>query len=126
MTGFAALAGTAAAEPMSAAEFEAYSTGKTLFYAQNGQVYGGEIYRENRRVTWSFLDGECKDGYWYDVGPMICFIYEDQQDNPQCWTFEKHAGGLVAIFMNEPSSIDLYEAQDVESELVCHGPKVGV
>ncbi|MEO0634285.1 MAG: hypothetical protein AAFY52_09205, partial [Pseudomonadota bacterium] len=60
---------------MSAAEFEAYVTGKTLFYGRDGRAYGAEIYRENRRVTWSFLDGDCKDGYWYEAGENICFVY---------------------------------------------------
>ncbi|WP_299149128.1 hypothetical protein [uncultured Tateyamaria sp.] len=122
---FACLCTSAAAEPMTAAEFEAYVAGKTLFYGRDGDAYGAEIYRENRRVTWSFLDGECKDGYWYNEGPNICFIYEDRSD-PQCWTFERSPGGLIATFENDPASTALYEAQDVGQDLVCLGPKVGV
>ena len=116
---------TATAEPMSAAEFEAYVTGKTLFYGRTGDAYGAEIYHENRRVTWSFLDGECKEGYWYNEGTNICFVYEDRPD-PQCWSFEQSASGLVATFENDPASQELYEAQDVGEELVCLGPKIGV
>ncbi|WP_299283383.1 hypothetical protein [uncultured Tateyamaria sp.] len=122
---FVCLCTSAAAEPMTAAEFEAYVTGKTLFYGRDGAAYGAEIYRDNRRVTWSFLDGECKDGYWYDEGPNICFVYEDRSD-PQCWTFERSPGGLIATFENDPASTALYEAQDVGEELVCLGPKIGV
>jgi hypothetical protein len=115
----------ASAEPMSAAEFEAYVTGKTLYYGSQGSAYGAEIYHENRRVTWSFLDGECKEGYWYDEGPKICFVYEDRPD-PQCWTFEETGQGLRATFTNDPNTTELYEAQDMGREFVCYGPKIGV
>jgi len=120
-----ALATPVAADTMSAAEFEAYVTGKTLYYGRLGQAYGAEIYHENRRVTWSFLDGECKDGYWYDVGDEICFVYEDRPE-PQCWTFERGGTGLIATFENDPSSAELYEAEDIGEEMICLGPKIGV
>lgn len=114
------------AEPMSAAEFEAYVTGKTLYYGSQGSAYGAEIYHENRRVTWSFLDGECKEGHWYEAeGSNICFVYEDRSD-PQCWTFEKTGRGLRATFTSDPQTTELYEAQDVGREFICLGPKIGV
>ncbi|MEL6101435.1 MAG: hypothetical protein AAFY74_12620 [Pseudomonadota bacterium] len=115
----------APADTMSASEFEAYTTGKTLFYGRGGESYGVEEYLENRRVRWSFLDGECKDGYWYESGPLICFVYEDRPD-PQCWTFRLGARGLTAQFAGDDSSVDLYEAREKNDEMVCLGPKVGV
>ena len=115
----------AQAEPMSAAEFEAYVTGKTLYYGQSGEAYGAEIYHENRRVTWSFLDGECKEGYWYSEGSNICFVYEDRPE-PQCWTFEQGTTGLIARFQGLSSGTDVYEAQDSDEEMLCLGPEVGV
>lgn len=119
------LSAPVAADPMSAAEFEAYATGKTLYYGSSGAAYGAEIYYKNRRVTWSFLDGDCKDGYWYNEGDNICFVYEDRPD-AQCWTFEKGANGLIASFENDPASQTLYEAEDVGEEMICLGPKIGV
>ncbi|MEM8578650.1 MAG: hypothetical protein AAGF60_12430 [Pseudomonadota bacterium] len=116
-------AAPAAAEPMDGAAFEAYTTGRTMFYGSGGQAYGAEEYFENRRVRWSFLDGECKDGTWYENGPMICFVYEDETD-PQCWTFTRGAAGLIARFEGRGDAI--YEAQDLGEEMVCLGPKVGV
>ena len=118
-------AASIAAEPMTAAEFEAYVTGKTLYYGRAGAPYGAEIYHENRRVTWSFLDGDCKEGAWYPEGHNICFVYDDRPD-PQCWSFERGPEGLIARFENNPESTALYEAQDLGEEMVCLGPKVGV
>ncbi|MGJ8617815.1 MAG: hypothetical protein ACSHWS_13320 [Sulfitobacter sp.] len=115
----------AAQDIMSAAEFDAYTQGKTLFYGRGGQAYGAEIYHENRRVQWSFLDGECKEGQWYEQGELICFTYDDNPD-PQCWSFVQGARGLIARFENEPNTTELYEAQDQGQEMLCLGPKVGV
>jgi hypothetical protein len=110
---------------LSGEEFDAYTRGKTLFFGQNSAPYGAEVYLDNRRVRWSFLDGECKDGEWYEEGDMICFVYEDNPD-PQCWTFQIGSAGLIARFENNPAATELYEAQDVGEEMICLGPKIGV
>lgn len=115
----------AALDELSAEEFEAYTRGKTLFFGQNGQPYGVEEYRENREVTWSFLDGRCIEGFWYeDARGMICFEYEDEI-GPQCWRFYRGPEGLLAIFEDE-SSVPLYEAAEGEEPMQCLGPEVGV
>ena len=114
-----------AAEPMSGAEFEAYVTGKTLYFQQNGEAYGVEEYLDNRRVRWSFLDGQCKDGIWYEAGEMICFVYEDNPD-PQCWSFFREPGGLRAVFENNPTATALYEARQSDEPMMCLGPEIGV
>ena len=114
-----------AAEPMNGAQFEAYVTGKTLYFGQNGQAYGVEEYLEDRRVRWSFLDGQCKDGVWYEDQGMICFVYEDNS-TPQCWSFFKEANGLRAIFENDPNATTLYKAQQNDEPMMCLGPEVGV
>ena len=110
---------------MSAAEFEAYTQGKTLYYGQSGEPYGAEVYHEDRRVQWSFLDGRCKEGRWYEAGGLICFVYEDNP-TPQCWSFTESTSGLVARFENDPTQIELYEAQEQNDPLLCLGPEVGV
>lgn len=115
----------AAQSTMSAEEFDSYTRGKTLFYGRDGSAYGAENYLENRRVQWSFLDGECKDGEWYEDNGLICFVYEDTPE-PQCWSFELGARGLIARFENNPETTELYEAQDTDEEMICLGPKVGV
>ncbi|WP_233487469.1 hypothetical protein [Thalassovita gelatinovora] len=114
-----------AEQAMSGAEFDAYTRGKTFYYADDMAPYGGEEYLENRRVRWSFLDGECKDGTWYESGEMICFVYEDGPD-PQCWTFFQSPEGLVARFENDPDQTVLYEVNKSDEPMLCLGPDVGV
>lgn len=112
-------------EPMDGATFDAYTKGKTLFYGQNGEAYGAEMYLDNRRVKWSFLDGECKEGYWYEQQDQICFVYDDNP-TPQCWAFFEDGGRLMARFENIPGATELYEAADIGEEMICLGPDVGV
>ncbi|WP_299947634.1 hypothetical protein [uncultured Ruegeria sp.] len=115
----------AAQSPLSGAEFDAYTRGKTLFYGFDGRVYGVERYLPNRRVIWSFLDGNCVEGVWYEQENQICFLYEDRLD-PQCWVFSQSGGGLTAQFEGDPTATELYEAEDVGEEMLCYGPDVGV
>jgi hypothetical protein len=122
----ALLATPLAAEPgMSAAEFDAYSTGKTFYYGSSGGAYGVEQYLENRRVRWSFLDGKCKEGRWYEERGLICFVYDDTPD-PQCWSFTQGSRGLIARFENDPAQTELYEVQQSDKPMMCLGPEVGV
>jgi hypothetical protein len=114
-----------AAERMTAAEFDAYTRGKTFYYASDGMPYGAEEYLDNRRVRWSFLDGECQEGRWYAEDGLICFVYENHPD-PQCWSFHRGAGGLVARFENDPAQTELYEVERSDAPLACKGPDVGV
>ena len=114
-----------AAEPMSPEAFEAYVTGKTLHYGDGGAPYGAEEYLSDRRVRWSFLDGKCKDGRWYDDLDLICFVYEDTPE-PQCWSFYLEAQGLRAQYENDPGSTTLYEVGEAEEPMLCLGPEIGV
>ena len=115
----------AAQSLMTAQEFDDYTRGKTLYYGNGATPYGAEIYLPDRRVRWSFLDGVCKDGEWYEANGLICFVYEDRPD-PQCWSFEKGPRGLIARFENNPAVTPLYEATESQVEMLCLGPKVGV
>lgn len=114
------------ARDLTPSEFEAYTTGKTLFFGRMGEAYGAERYLPNRRVIWSFLDGQCKEGAWYSEGNDICFVYEDAPDAAQCWRFQRGESGLVALFQDNTPGEPLYEAQDIGEEMVCLGPEIGV
>ncbi|WP_237072687.1 hypothetical protein [Pseudaestuariivita rosea] len=111
---------------MSPQEFEEYVTGKTIFYGEVGlPPYGAEEYLSDRRVRWSFLNGECSEGYWYVDAELICFVYEDNP-NPQCWSFYQEQDGIVAVFENDPDSTKLYELKQADQPMMCAGPEVGV
>jgi hypothetical protein len=115
----------AAETPLTAEEFEAHVTGQTLTYSSRGIPFGIEEYREGRRVTWSYLDGQCEEGKWYPAGEMICFAYEAYPEH-QCWTFYLRDGGLFARFENDPMATELYETHRSREPMQCLGPKVGV
>ena len=110
---------------MTAAEFDAYTRGKTFYYGSDGVPYGAEEYLDDRRVIWSFLDGDCQEGRWYEDGGLICFVY-DTNPEPQCWSFRHSGAGLIARFENDPSATELYEVEQSRDPLMCLGPEIGV
>ena len=115
----------AAQSPMTAQEFDEYSRGKTFYYGAAGAPYGIEEYLPGRRVRWSFLDGQCKDGSWYEQNGEICFVYEDRED-PQCWLFYRGPEGMTASFQGSEQVTELYEMQKTPEPMQCMGPEVGV
>ena len=112
-------------EPMTAEEFEAYVTGRTLTFGINGQPYGIEQYLPGRRVIWAFIGEECREGSWFAMGPQICFEYDDEPGRLHCWTFFAGPDGLIArsegVGVNE-----LVEVQQTDAPMYCPGPDVGV
>ena len=117
----------ALAETLSAEQFERYTRGKTLYFGIIGEgPYGAEEYLDNRRVRWSFLDGQCVEGTWYPIEDQICFLYESDLD-VQCWRFAfASGGGLQATFVGDDGSTPLYEITDASEPLYCQGPDIGV
>ena len=111
--------------PMTAAEFDAYATGKTLTYSVAGEVYGAEQYLPDRHVVWAFKDDQCADGVWYEDAGLICFAYENMGD-PQCWNFYLGTSGLRAEFVGPNGSSSLSEVAQSAKPLACAGPDVGV
>lgn len=116
---------TNAETAMTAAEFEAYATGRTLTYSVAGEVYGAEQYLNNRRVIWAFQDDQCADGVWYEDAGLICFVYENN-GSPQCWNFYLSEDGLRAEFVGEAGGSSLSEVDQSAAPLTCAGPDVGV
>lgn len=119
-------AAQAADTPMSAEAFERYATGRTLYFGADGLAYGAEQYLPGRQVIWTFLNGECQHGHWYEEAGQICFVYEDRPDAPQCWSFYQDGAGVSARFQGDPEATELYEVQKDDAPLICPGPEVGV
>ncbi len=115
----------AAQTAMTAAEFEAYVTGRTLSFALDGQVYGTEAFHEGRRTTWAFRGEACRDGRWFPRDERICFVYDDAPGVAHCWQFWREGGGLAAQFMGDGPQTRLYEVQRGAASLACPGPQVG-
>lgn len=113
--------------PMSAEEFDAYTLGHTLSYAVQGTPYGIEQYLPDRHVRWTFIGDQCQDGIWYEKDGNICFVYDYDPSNEQCWTFYVEGNGLRAVFQGPGGpSTELYEVQQSPAPLGCLGPAVGV
>jgi len=110
---------------MDADAFEAYSQGKTFYFGYGGTTYGAEEYLPNRRVRWSFLDGRCKEGNWYQEGELICFVYEDDPE-PKCWSVFKNVDGLMVQLENGSNQTTLFEVEQNNEPMVCLGPEIGV
>jgi hypothetical protein len=107
---------------MTAAEFEAFATGRTMDFIQFGDVWGREQYLPGRRVRFSFRDDECREGSWYEQGAQICFVYEN--DNvPKCWTYFTDGTNVETLFEND---FDRSEVRPTKEPLTCLGPEVGV
>lgn len=114
-----------AQEALDAEAFEALTRGKTFYFSAEGAPYGGEQYLGDRRVRWSFLDGKCLEGRWWQEGEMICFVYEDDPDW-HCWQFRMEADGLRAQVAGDAGGRVLYELRQSAEPLLCLGPEVGV
>jgi hypothetical protein len=110
---------------MSPAEFEAYSTGKTIDYEDDFSVWGREEYLPGRRVRFSFSDDECRFGTWYDQGDQVCFVYDDDP-GPKCWTYFTNGKNVTTVFEGDGPGGTVSTAIPTKEPLVCLGPEVGV
>jgi hypothetical protein len=115
----------AAERVMTAAEFEAFSTGKTMDYAIGSDAWGREEYLPGRRVRFSFTDDECRFGSWYEQGQMVCFIYDGDTD-PKCWTYFTDGKNVTTQFAPDGPAATLSSVRPTKEPLVCLGPEVGV
>lgn len=115
--------GLALAEtPLSGAEFDARTIGRTLTYAGDGLVWGREEYLKDRRVIWAFEGEPCKYGRWQEPQPgLICFSYDDAPQEQECWRFYDRAGGLVARSELSPEEASLAVVEDSETGMICGG-----
>jgi len=127
LTGFLALPlGAETAIGLTARQFEDYTTGKVLTYGFAGAAYGIEQYLPGRKVVWAFVGGECRTGSWYEADKLICFVYDDRPDDPQCWSFFLRSTGLQAHFAGDPEDQGLIEVEQSSGPMPCAGPDLGV
>ena len=107
--------------------FDALTQGKTIYFRSEGELYGAEQYLPDRRVIWSFMDGECSEGRWFARAGRICFVYEHDPLNQQCWIFDQGASGLRAEFDAPYGQGRVLEQMGVSDKpLTCGTPWTGV
>lgn len=109
-----------AEEGMTAEEFDAYVTGRTItFSTATDPTYGVERYLPGRRVMWSTFDGTCQYGVWFESKGDICFRYDQDREN-KCWTIYDEPGGLRGVFTTRPNTTVIFERADREDPLICN------
>jgi hypothetical protein len=117
------LTGTAQAQtPMTAEEFEAFSTGQTLDYFIDGTFWGSERHLSDRKTLDADAEGPCRDGEWFPKGDQICFVYEGDAGE-HCWRFFRDGSRLLAQTDDGDLSTEVTLA---DQPLACPGPDVGV
>ena len=87
--------------PITAAEFEAFASGKTLVWSEGGEAYGQEAYLPGRALQWSEDGSSCLGGSYAqgDAGE-ICFTYDDGTD-PDCWLLYRKGDALHGTLQSE-------------------------
>ena len=100
---------TALAErrPVTGAEFDALTQGKIMDTYDGGTIYGVERFLPGNRSIWEDARG-CMYGKWQQVGDQICFSYEDDPMNPDCWTYFDEGDGLSAHYRGDPANAPIY------------------
>ena len=102
-----ALAQDSTKRPVTGEEFDALTRGKVMDTYAGGQVYGVEKFLPGNRSIWEDARG-CMYGTWKQVGEQICFTYEDDPANPDCWTYFDIGNGLSAHYRGDPANEPIY------------------
>lgn len=83
--------------PLDARAFDALTLGKRMDTFDPLTLYGIEEFLPGQRAIWKDAFG-CKTATWDQVGDQICFSYEDDPENPDCWIYNIHEGELWGWF----------------------------
>jgi hypothetical protein len=110
--------------PLTGAEFDALTQGRSLSWAEFGTVYGVEQYLPDRKVRWVAVGKDCKLGHWYEDAPAICFQYEDDI-KPDCWIITRDGAGFSARYTTNPPEAAPVVVTETPDPPACFGPKVG-
>lgn len=108
---------------MTPQDFDAYATGKTLAYSEEGVVWGRETYLTGQRVLWRAVGDDCKMGHWWADGGAVCFSYDDGTTD-QCWAFARGEAGLIATFLGDPPGRPSLVTEEPDA-VPCPGPDLG-
>jgi hypothetical protein len=118
-------ASTASAQPMTAEDFDRWSTGRTLDYYVDGIFWGSEQHLPDRQTRDSDGDGHCRAGEWFAEGDAICFLYQDAPGT-HCWRFRRDGTTVIAEILGSDPAGPLITVIPSDRPLACSGPQVGV
>jgi hypothetical protein len=122
LTTFPALAETM----LTPEEFDALSTGKTLYFSKDGEAYGAEQFFQGRRSKWRYSDGACEKGEWFARNNLICFNYENAIET-QCWEFFKTDNGGYAARAEGAAPDQILELDFIDTKpLLCKADGLSV
>ncbi|MGB4826630.1 MAG: hypothetical protein WBP18_05050 [Paracoccaceae bacterium] len=100
-------AGADEQHPLTGEEFDALTRGLKMDTYFGGTIYGVEKFLPGGRSIWEDSRG-CMYGTWKQVGDLICFTYEDDPANPDCWTYFDIGDGLSAHLNGDPTNDPIY------------------
>lgn len=118
-------AGSATAQPMTAEEFDRWSTGRTLDYYVDGTFWGSEQHLPDRQTRDADATGPCRAGEWFARGNAICFQYQGAPGE-HCWRFRRDGTTVIAEILGSDPGGPLITVIPSDQPLACSGPEVGV
>jgi hypothetical protein len=104
--------------PMTAQDFDAFATGKTLTYQRSGQLFGTEEYLPGRKVRWYETGKGCSNGTWFAQDQSICFTYTGSPE-PACWIFVRSGDRVVAHSMDDAPGDQPFQVAPRDTPLSC-------
>lgn len=110
---------------MTAEEFDTWSTGKTLDYSVDGEVYGSEVYRPGRKTLDANVGGPCAEGTWHVEGDAICFVYP-AYEGVHCWHYWREGDQVMAKPLTAAPETPPQLVTEATAPMACPGPDVGV
>ena len=93
-------------------EWRALTTGKTLDYHKDGELYGREYYRNDEgEVVFRFPNGQCAEGRWAYAEEKYCFAFGGQL---HCFLHIMRDGEIVVISLDDGSEQTVERIADAE------------
>ncbi|MEM7547729.1 MAG: hypothetical protein AAF367_19555 [Pseudomonadota bacterium] len=101
-------------------EWRELSTGKTLYYHKDGELYGKEYYlNDEGDVVFQFPNGQCAEGKWAHADDKYCFAFGGQL---HCFWHVMRDGKIIVI--GEADGEEQTVEQIVEGEVLGCGAAI--
>ncbi|WP_309664770.1 hypothetical protein [Tabrizicola sp.] len=115
----------AAQPPMTGAEFAAYVGTDTVTYQYSTGERGVADYAPDQSLIWTFEDGTCVNGNWFEDDDRICFAFDDPEMSA-CWYFFRYTAGIRADITDYSPHVEIHVIARTSAPLPCAAPNLGV